>query len=620
MLYDLSGGPGSGADSAPDLSRSMLSALPRKEGFLVLLRSFLAGKAPEAWCLAAIDIKRFKLYNEWYGSPQGDALLETLASCLESFHAVQGWPAAYCGNDDFFLCMPNDRDLAARVYDHLQGMLNARARCTSFPLVFGLCTAAQAGGDTSALLRYAQIAVLSSSVSGERMHWFDPAMLAQLKQQYFLLNELERALREGEFCFYLQPKCNSMTRALVGMEALVRWNSPTRGLVSPGAFIPQMEQAGLISQLDAYIWESVCQLLHRWKAQGANIVPISVNVSIADISCLNVAQVFSDLVEQYKLEPRMLNIEITESILAQNFTLVEEMLSALHRRGFSVLMDDFGSGYSSLNMLKDTCVDAIKLDMKLIDLTPENRSRGVQIVESIVGMAHRLDLPIIAEGVENQEQVFMLQAMDCYYAQGYYFYRPMPVEQAEELLARPGTARYWSVHRDMMRRDHRSFNGGRVSAKTAAALQAYQILQDGMLELSLLNLVTGEYHVIKRDPRLPDSDLSQEEDFSVYCQRLVSEKVIHPDDAARFLALTDLEKVRTALFYEPITQFHRFRKHVSEEFVWITMEIQPCRGCSAQEPWAAVLVREDAQTDQLERILSEKRDAAPPPETAPSRT
>lgn len=200
-------------------------------------------------------------------------------------------------------------------------------------------------------------------------------------------------------------------------------------------------------------------------------------------------------------------------MVAEDTQMVESAIQGLHRKGFSVMMDDFGSGYSSLNMLKDTNVDAIKLDMKLIDMNQENRSKGVQIVESVVDMAHRLNLPIIAEGVETPEQVSMLQAADCLYSQGYYFFKPMPVENAEKLLADPTNQDYWDLRRDLMRRDRRVENPG--TEKTALALQAYQIFTDNVLEISLLNLATGAYRVIKRDARLLDPDLEKKKILSI---------------------------------------------------------------------------------------------------------
>ena len=315
---------------------------------------------------------------------------------------------------------------------------------------------------------------------------YSPSMREKLKQRQQLLIEIERALQNKEFCFYLQPKCNSMTHAIVGMEALVRWNHPTRGIVSPGEFVPLMEETGLITRLDLYLWEEVCQMLQGWKARNENMVPISVNVSISDIAALDVAQVLWELVQKYQLEPKLLLVEITESMLAQNLKMVENTIAALHRKGFAVLMDDFGSGYSSLNMLRNTSVDAIKLDMQFIVRDSES-SKGRQIVESVIEMARRLNLPIIAEGVETQEQVFMLQSMDCLYTQGYYFYKPMAVKQAEELLAQPAMENYWDLRRDMTRRNYKAFTGGLVSEKSAITLQAFQILADNALILARLD-------------------------------------------------------------------------------------------------------------------------------------
>lgn len=411
----------------------------------------------------------------------------------------------------------------------------------------------------------AQIASVDPSPAVGGMHPFTPAMLSRLKKQRQLLSELEHALKNHEFCFFLQPKCNSMTRAIVGMEALVRWNHPTRGCVPPSEFMPLLESTGLVTQLDQYIWESVCKTLHKWQESGSNLVPVSVNVSVVDIVNLDVPQIFSNLVEKYQLEPKLLLAEITETMVAENASLVENTIQGLHRKGFSVMMDDFGSGYSSLNMLKDTNVDAIKLDMKLIDMNQQNRSKGVQIVESVVDMAHRLNLPIIAEGVETPEQVSMLQAADCLYTQGYYFYKPMPVENAEALLAQPNSEDYWDMRRDLMRRDRRAPISD--SEQTALALQAYQIFADNVLELSLLNLSTGEYRVIKRDPRLPGAGSDTEEDFTAYCERMVTNKVIHPDDAEMFTDQTDLETLRSAVFSTQQPEAYRFRKNVSGQFV-----------------------------------------------------
>ena len=580
-----------------------LAQIARKDDFLHQLQQFLNAHKDEGWCVAAVDIEHFKLYNELYGAQQAQSLLQTLAGHLLDHARATGTPVGYFGNDDFVLCLPDDREKQLAVISKLQTCVNTRKQDVTFYLSIGLCPVAeQPDADAQALCNYAQIAAVDPSPAVGGVHRFTPAMMTHLKEQRQLLSELERALKNHEFCFFLQPKCNSMTRAIVGMEALVRWNHPTRGCVSPAEFMPLMESTGLVTQLDQYIWESVCQTLQKWQESGSNLVPVSVNVSVVDIVNLDVPQIFSDLVEKYQLEPKLLLAEITETMVAENATMVENAIQGLHRKGFSVMMDDFGSGYSSLNMLKDTNVDAIKLDMKLIDMNKQNRDKGVQIVESVVDMAHRLNLPIIAEGVETPEQVSMLQAADCLYTQGYYFYKPMPVENAEALLAQPNSEDYWDMRRDLMRRDRRTPSTD--SDQTALALQAYQIFADSVLELSLLNLSTGNYRVIKRDPRLPGAgSIEKEEDFTTYCARLVSEKIIHPDDAEMFADQTDLEILRSAVFHTQQPEAYRFRKNVSGQFVWITMEFLPCRNCSAQNPWVTVVVREDAQADQLSEEL-----------------
>ena len=581
---------------------SALTAIARKENFLQHLQDFLDTHKTEKWCVTAIDVEHFRLYNELYGTEQGNTLLNTLASHLLDYQKTSGCPVGYWGNDDFFLCLPDDRVQQQDIVITLQTCVSPNHQDVTFFLALGLCPVSEhPEADAAALCNYAQIAVMNPDHSGSGIHRFAPAMLDSLKAQQQLLSELEHALDNHEFTFFLQPKCNSMTRAIVGMEALVRWNHPTRGCVPPSEFMPLLESTGLVTQLDQYIWESVCKTLRKWQESDSNLVPVSVNVSVVDIVNLDVPQIFSDLVEKYQLEPKLLLAEITETMLAENASLVENAIQGLHRKGFSVMMDDFGSGYSSLNMLKDTNVDAIKLDMKLIDMNQQNRSKGVQIVESVVDMAHRLNLPIIAEGVETPEQVSMLQAADCLYTQGYYFYKPMPVENAEALLAQPNSEDYWDMRRDLLRRDRRFPVSD--SEQTALALQAYQIFADNVLELSLLNLSTGEYRVIKRDPRLPGAGSDTEEDFAAYCERMVTNKVIHPDDAEMFTDQTDLEALRSAVFSTQQPEAYRFRKNVSGQFVWITMEFLPCRNCCAQNPWATVVVREDAQADQLSEEL-----------------
>ena len=304
-----------------------LTAIARKEDFLQHLQDFLDTHKTEKWCVAAIDVEHFRLYNELYGTEQGNTLLNTLASHLLDYQKTSGCPVGYWGNDDFFLCLPDDRVQQQDIVITLQTCVSPNHQDVTFFLALGLCPVSEhPEADAATLCNYAQIAVMNPDHSGSGIHRFAPAMLDSLKAQQQLLSELEHALDNHEFTFFLQPKCNSMTRAIVGMEALVRWNHPTRGCVQPSEFMPLLESTGLISRLDQYIWEAVCQTLQKWQASDSNLVPVSVNVSVVDIVNLDVPQIFSDLVEKYQLEPKLLLAEITETMLAENSSVVENAI------------------------------------------------------------------------------------------------------------------------------------------------------------------------------------------------------------------------------------------------------------------------------------------------------
>lgn len=582
-----------------------LASIATKDSFLVQLQQLLDEKKLEDWCVVAIDIQHFNLYNDWYGRRGGDALLRELARCLSQYRDGDGYLVGYFGDDDFFLCLPDDRELISSVYEQLQDCIRINENGMAFFLIMGICPIKEhLDADSYTLCNYARIAAISPSKINCYINYFQRPLLEQLKWRHQMVTELRRALEKEEFCFYLQPKCNSMTYAIVGMEALARWNHPTRGIISPYEFIPFLEENGLVAGIDLYIWKSVCQLLQRWKQEGRNIVPISVNISVADITTMDVAQVFKELVETYEIEPRFLQAEITESVLAESMQKVKETMFALQKNGFSVLMDDFGSGYSSLSMFKEINVDAIKLDMKLIDLNQQNYNKGIHIVKSVIEMAHEFNLPVVAEGVETQEQVCMLQSVDCLYVQGYYFYKPMSVEQAEALLAKQFVKSYWDLQSDFASRERCILSGIHVSSETAATLQAFQILSDYVMVYALLNLRTGVYRVLKRNSRLPDIDIRKEEDFSVYCNKLICEMIIHPDDMEDFRKQINLPNLYKTLLESQSTAVYRYRKYVSNQFEWLTMEIIPCHNFSEDNPWSVVLVREDVQANRLTEELN----------------
>lgn len=420
----------------------------------------------------------------------------------------------------------------------------------------------------------------------------------------FSLDDINQAFDNNEFCFYLQPKCNAETGAIVGAEALVRWNHPEYGLVSPGEFIPLLERESMVTRFDLFIWRSVCEMLSRWDGEGRNLVPVSVNVSMTDIEAIDVARVLGDLLDRFSIDARLLQVEITESAIAHNMDVVEETIRDLHARGIAVLMDDFGSAYSSLNMLKDINVDAIKLDMKFVDLNADNAAKGLKIIESVIDMAYQLRLLIIAEGAQTAEQVSKLRELGCMYIQGYYFYRPLTVGKMEDLLEhRPDNQHFWNISKDLMHRDYRmSTNGRSMLESSSLSAHIFEILNKGVAELSRLNLITGEYRTIKRDPKLPDV---YADDFHDYCHALVSKRIIHPDDAGEFLKHTRLSDLRDQLFSKKKSEFTYFRSEVEAKTSVIAFGMLVPPDCSEANPWAVVLIGFDLSLDLIAKNMKE---------------
>lgn len=416
-------------------------------------------------------------------------------------------------------------------------------------------------------------------------------------------DEIDRAFDNNEFCFYLQPKCNVATGAIVGAEALVRWNHPKYGVVSPGRFVPMLEQAGQISRLDVFVWRSVVRMLARWEREGRNLVPISVNVSMVDIDQMDVADTLTGLLNEYDVDARLLQAEITESAVARNLSKVESTIRKLHADNIAVLMDDFGSAYSSLNMLKDINVDVIKLDMKFIDLNEDNASKGLKIVESVVNMARKLRLLVIAEGAQTKQQVDQLLSVGCRYIQGYYFHEPLPVGRMEKLLAeRPDDRHFWDMSNDFMHGSYVPVNGRTMLETSTLAASIFEILANGVAELSRLNVKTGEYRAVKRDGILPTPET---DDFKTYVQTLIAERVVHPDDADRFRADMDLASLRSLLFSQK-SAFGVYRSEVLARTGMISFAVIPSRECSESDPWAVVMVGRNLSIESFVRLNGEE--------------
>ncbi|MEG1994533.1 MAG: EAL domain-containing protein, partial [Oscillospiraceae bacterium] len=246
-------------------------------------------------------------------------------------------------------------------------------------------------------------------------------------------NDMNEALKNGQFHVYLQPKFNLHTKEVSGAEALVRWNHPRKGLVPPDDFIPVFEKNGFIQKLDEYVWEKCCQYIRSWLDRGVVPYPISVNMSRVDTLNSQLCDILKEMLDKYNLLPEYLNIEITESAYMENSVQMIETITRLKNIGFKIEMDDFGKGYSSLNMISELPIDKLKLDMSFLQ-RKRSKMTSESVIKLIVDLAKTLNLTVVAEGIETKDDLLFLQEIGCEYGQGYYFSKPLPINEFEDLF------------------------------------------------------------------------------------------------------------------------------------------------------------------------------------------
>ena len=412
--------------------RDPLTGLYNASTFFAKAHELVAGDPSIAYEAAYLDIEHFKLFNEWYGRETGDEALRSIAESIARL-THEGGDAGYLGGDDFAMVLPQGTISEERIIENLRRRPMAAEDALGFQPLVGVCPLSGDGDAVITACDHAMIAMNSAKgVYGKRVAWYEASMSEEMEDEAKTLLEVRQALENGEFVLHWQPQCSTRTGRIVGLEALVRWNHPERGLVMPGAFIPILERTGFIANLDRYVWEEACRHIRSWLDRGGTPLPVSVNISRADLYAIDVVDTIEGLVSRYGIERRLLELEITESAYAEDERMAQAV-NELKELGFTILMDDFGSGYSSLNMLKDITVDVIKIDMNFLN-RQRNIQRGEGILETIVSMARLMDLRIIAEGAETAEQVEFLKSIGCDYAQGYYFHRPMSTESLEELI------------------------------------------------------------------------------------------------------------------------------------------------------------------------------------------
>ncbi|MGI6060007.1 MAG: EAL domain-containing protein [Blautia sp.] len=415
------------------LDHDALTGLYNRSTFCRKTADFLRQNPEGTYNMVQFDIERFKVINELYGNFMGDRILlliaEGLQKCLKSKGTYGRLEA-----DHFAVCLPAGTEELQQVRDQMEKSLASVKIEQKINLYYGVYTIEDRGMSVDLMCDRANLALRTVKGNSNRAYavYNDELHQVVLSEQQ-LTNSMEEALLQRQFEVYYQPVVDLNTGDVVSAEALVRWNHPEKGMVSPGFFIPFFEHNGFIIKLDAYIREEVCRNMLELRRRGLRNIPVSVNVSRLEFYDPNLCRSIIDLTERYRLEPQMMRLEITESAYTDNPQQLLAAMKELQNYGFQVLMDDFGSGYSSLNMLKDVPVDILKMDMKFLE-DQGISGRGPEILASLVRMAKKLGMRTIAEGIETKEQGDFLRSVGCEYGQGYYYARPMPADSFTSLL------------------------------------------------------------------------------------------------------------------------------------------------------------------------------------------
>lgn len=376
------------------------------------------------------DVVGFKFINDKYGEEVGNELLSHFQEVL----------SVYCNDEQIFTRLGADvfmlvisYDEVTDIYSFIRGLEAGLSgfRGIRYSFVFGVYLVKdrtlppRTMSDSAAIAR---VAIKGNAL--ENIGFFNQDVKSHLKTRRSIEDRMKSALENGEFVMYLQPKYSISNTHIIGAEALVRWIDPEKGLIPPNDFVPVFEKNGFIVKIDEYIWECACKQIKKWIDQGLPPIPISVNVSRVHLADTHFVDRLNELIGRYNIPKELLELEITET--ADNIN-ANEMIQLAKDSGFRLLMDDFGSGYSSLNTLKSTPFDVLKIDRSFLSESMES-NRGQKIISHTIAMSKDIGLDLIAEGVETKEQADFLFNCGCNAAQGFLYSRPVPVDMFEKLI------------------------------------------------------------------------------------------------------------------------------------------------------------------------------------------
>ncbi len=426
-----------------------LTGLYNQEAFLEIVPKALKTVAKKRYTIIKSDFARFKLINEIYGRAVGDKLLKDFAFLLVQVlgknAVISRWDA-----DSFIALVDDNREDLTFKLLKIDEFLKNYQLDINLSISYGIYIVDDLSVPVDKMCTRAEYALNRSKNSYDTAAYvvYNENFDKWIQIEKAVIYGIDSAIKNGEIIIYYQPKYSLITQRIVGAEALVRWNHPKYGLLSPGVFIPILENNGLIHQLDYYVWDQTCAAVARWRETDLPRIPVSVNVSRNNFYREKLWIELLDLIEKHGLTPDCINIEITESSYMNDPKLIQGVVNKFKESGLSVHMDDFGSGMSSLNILKDLVFDVLKIDLNFLQGL-ESNERAAIILKSIVDMNKLLDLPVVAEGIETQAQENFLRDIGCEVGQGFLFSKPIDEKSFVKLLR---------VNRDQLSKTHKRIN------------------------------------------------------------------------------------------------------------------------------------------------------------------
>ena len=411
-----------------------LTGLYNREAFYEKSAALIHENPEVQYCIVYLDISCFKVVNDLFHTETGNLILKTAAAYfLKKINPSVGI-SGRIEADHFALCVPQDTLDMDRLMKEIDDTIHSLGISHNILFFAGVYPIIDINLPVDQMCDRASMAL--NKIKGNyvrRYNFYDVGMRERMLKEQMIVRDMEFALKDNQFTIFLQPIFRPETNEIVSAEALVRWFHPESGMISPGYFIPVFERNGFIVKLDRFVWETVCKFLRSRLDAGKKIVPVSVNVSRLNFDSYDLLIFLLNLLKKYDLEPYMLKLEVTESAYTDNPQQLIKIINQFKENGFPILMDDFGSGYSSLNMLKNIAIDVLKVDMAFVrEIEHSERARTILLM--IIGLAKELGMGVVTEGVETQTQLDYITSMGSVDIQGYYFSKPLAVKDFNALF------------------------------------------------------------------------------------------------------------------------------------------------------------------------------------------